>query len=56
MPKCTPNDLIRNTLLIFSLLLLGVTMNANCPKWWLVPDPLLQSKAVKATRQSTNLI
>ena len=26
-------------------------MNANCPKWWLIPDPLLQSKAVKAARQ-----
>ena len=19
-------------------------MNAKCPKWWLIPDPLLQSK------------
>ena len=41
----------RETLyLLFSLLLLCVTMNANCPKRWLIPDPQLQSKAVKATK------
>ena len=35
-------SLTRNTLyLSFSLLLLGITMNAICPKRWSVSDPLL---------------
>ena len=31
----------------FSVLLLGITMTVNCPKWWPIHDPFWQSKAVK---------
>ena len=43
MPTCAPNEL---TTLSFSVLLLGITRNANCPKWWMVPDPLMQTKGI----------
>ena len=29
-----------------------VTLKANCAKWWAIPDPLLQSKVVKANQTS----
>ena len=46
MSKCAPSEMARSTL-YFSLLFLCVTVNANCPKWWLISDFLLQSKAVR---------
>ena len=42
MPKCAPNELIRDIFIFF------FSINARCnnerPKWLSVSDPLLQSK------------
>ena len=46
--KCAPNELTRNVFKFFLsylylILLLGVTLKANCPNWWPIPDPLSHS-------------
>ena len=51
MSKCAPNELTRNIIyLILSFSLLDVAMESKCPKWWAIPDPLLQSKVIKANQ------
>ena len=33
--------------ILYSVLLLSVTANTNCSKWWVILDPFLQRKAVR---------
>ena len=46
LSKCAPNELTISTLYLFFSTIAKVTMNADCPNWWPILDPLLESKMV----------